>query len=338
MRPTRLTVITLLCAATVARAEDPAPAAAETAPPASEPAAASIEAPAAQPAPEPAPPPVEVPVHHHHDPLHRKFKTSSFGPMLSLGIGSGLSGDYLVGELGFQMFGVRELSREWIVYWDAAIAFRTGGLGNEHPYFFFAGGSAHGIGELGRRFFANNPWSPYLSVRGQGHISLMADPSVGMLDTINDSAGFGGLVADASLRVSAGASYLDSRHLFVVTIFAQEQLRGPEGITSGDAFTEAGLSVRYDIADSFAIYVEGIYGAAPATFRPGLNTRDSTSRMEASGFLRKLFHNGIWLALAVSYGRDTDTLSYDGGGTFFSANPPDFAVTASFGVPIGVRP
>jgi hypothetical protein len=271
-----------------------------------------------------------------------EYRHSSFGVLSTLGIGSGLEGDHLAGELGLQLFGLRAFDRRWLVYWDAALAMKLGGLANQHPYFFFGGGVARATAELGRRLLPEQDWSAYLSLRGAGSVSVLGTPGLSLsgLNTLNNSDGFGGVTAGALARASLGASYLSGggHASFVLALFFQESLRAPRTNTPGRAFSEVGLSARLDLEESFTLAVEAVLGTTPQVGDAALHATTQTSHVEASGFLRKTFHNGVWLGLAASFGRDTARVVYEGGGAFDTARPPDFAVTASLGLPVGVKP
>jgi hypothetical protein len=168
----------------------------------------------------------------------------------------------------------------------------------------------------------------------------MATPSVGVsgLNMINNSDGFGGVTANLAPRLSGGMSFLRQRRSFVVTLFLQETLRAPRTYTPGYAFTEGGLLARYDVADSFTIWVQGVLGLTPESVDTKLNATTRTFDMYLSGSLRKTFHNGIWLQVNLSYGRDTHTISYAGGLSYNTALPPNFLGGLAFGIPLGGRP
>jgi hypothetical protein len=180
-------------------------------------------------------------------------------------------------------------------------------------------------------------WSPYLSLRGDGDLTVMATPSAPLdqLNTINNSDGFGGIIANALVRLSFGGSYLLHRRSFLATIFLQESLRAPRVVAPGMAFTEGGIGARYDVADSLTLYVEGVLGTTPAIVDPLLKTTQRTVHMVVQGNLRKTFRNGIWFGFLASYGRDAHTLTYDEGLTYSSAQPPTFLAMLQFGLPIG---
>jgi hypothetical protein len=272
-----------------------------------------------------------------HAAIPPQYRYSQFGPLLSAEIGSALSGDHLAGDLGLQTFGVREFNRTSLAFWDAALTGRLGGFANQHPFFFFGGGSFRGSGELGRRIVPQATWSAYLSGRLDGDLTIMATPTtgIGTLNTINNTDGFGGITADLGARFSGGVSYLKDRRSFVVTLFLQESLHAPRTIAPGYAFTEGGLKARYDIADSFTLWVEGVLGTTPAVGNAALNLATRTVDMNVSGQLRKTFHSGLFLGLSVSYGRYVHILNYSGGSTINAAEPPTFLTLAYVGFSFG---
>jgi hypothetical protein len=262
---------------------------------------------------------------------------SSFGVLADLGIGSGLAGDHLAGDLGLQLFGLRDYDRRWLLFWDAALTVKLGGLANEHPYMFFGGGVVRASAELGRRLLPDDTWSAYVSLRGAASLALLGAPGVSNLSTINDADGFGGLTTGATVRASLGPSYLEHARSLVFALFFQESLRAPRTNTPGLAFTDVGLSLRFDLPERFTLAVEGLVGLTPNAPNAALGLTTQYSHAEASGFLRKTFHNGVWLGLAMSFGRDSARVAYDSGQSFDTARPPDFEVAASFGFPIGVK-
>jgi hypothetical protein len=286
---------------------------------------------------EDAPPPVPDDTAELHEVLPQRYHYSSFGPMLTAELGSSMSGDHVAGQLGFQTFGLKTSNRTWLTFWDADIAVRLGGFGNEHPFFFFGGGSGHGMGELARRVLPQSKWSPYISGRLEGDLSVMATPvtSINTLNTINSTDNFGGIVADAAARLTIGMSYLKARRSFVVSVFLQESLHAPRIVQPGYAFTEGGLLGRYDIADSFTLFVEAILGTTAPANIPGLNATNRTVDMNVAGTLRKQFKNGIWFAAQLSYGRYTHQVVYATGGTYYPADPPVFTAVLAFGIPLG---
>jgi hypothetical protein len=269
------------------------------------------------------------------------YRHSSFGVLSALAIGTGLEGDHLSGELGLQVFGLRSFGeRRWLVFWDGTLALKLGGLANEYPYRFFGGGVLRASSELGRRVPSAGAWAAYGSVRGAVALQALGTPGVDLwaLNTINNSDGFGGATAQGAARASAGASYLALGTSFVTALFFQQELRAPRSNTPWRAFSELGVSARVDLEERFSIAVEALFGVTPQAFDPALGVSTRTDTLQASGFLRKTFRNQMWLGVSASIGRDGARVGYAGGATFDTARPLDFALAASFGVPVGVKP
>jgi hypothetical protein len=264
-------------------------------------------------------------------PAYRQVDTSA---VLNAGIGAGLIGDFIVGELGLESRGLRTLDTALLIQWDALLAVRMGELANSRPYTFFAGGTGRGAVELGRRFAPHSAWSPYLGVRLAAQLQALAPPGVsgGDLDTINNSDGFGGLLLQGSLRGTGGLSYLTARHSLLVVGFIQERLRAAQTVAPSAAFTDFGLSLRFDIAGSWTLFVEGAVGVTRAVYSPPLRLTDQTTEAFANGGFRKWFQNGLWLGLQIGYGRELHHVIYLESQTEYgSVGPPNFTATASFG-------
>jgi hypothetical protein len=258
-----------------------------------------------------------------------------FGPQLLAGLEARSSGDVLLGELGVRLFGLRALDdRRWLQLFDGELGFRGGVLANQHPYTDFFGGRISADFEQGYRFSPGQTWSPFLSARANARLQVMGHPGLPLsqLNLINSSDGFGGITLDGNVRVSGGFSLLNGGQSLLLTAFVQEALRAPRLTASGAAFTEFGLSLRSDGSRSFVIGVEALGGLTPTATNSELAFTEQSFRLEASGFLRKMFENGLWLGLSVSYGRDSHHQLYTQSKTAFDTiNAPDFSALLSFG-------
>ena len=269
------------------------------------------------------------------------YRDQSRSAVLTAGIGSGAIGDDLIGELGLQGLGLRSFSRKWLLEWDALIAARIGGLGNEHPYTLFLGLGGRGNAELGYRLRPANRWSGYFGARVAAELNAMDRPDLGstQLATENSSDGFGGLTANGLLRIDGGISFLEATRSLRVVAFIQERLRAPGVVTPGAAFTEGGLGARVDLARNLTAWLEGTIGTTPAALNAALRIKDQTIDMKIGGEVRKWFASGLWIGLAVSYLVENNHLVYlDHRNTYDSVDPPNFAVTASVGFAYRRRP
>jgi hypothetical protein len=260
----------------------------------------------------------------------------SLGPVLTAGLGLGLTGDHLVGELGAQTLCLRALADDrWLLQWDATAAFRAGVLANTYPFAPFLGGSAHGFVELGHRFSAASAWSPYLGGRLAANLQVMSHVTRGIaeLDTLNNNDGFGGVPFDGALRVAGGVSYLAGGTSLVLSAFAQEMLVAPGRVLAGLALTEFGVSARFDLQQSFVVSLDALAGFTPVIANDALHTTNQKVRLGVSGTLRKSFGDTFWMGLSASYSRDSDHLVFTQAGTAYdSAHPGTTSVTLAFGL------
>lgn len=256
------------------------------------------------------------------------------GPQLVGGLEARASGDDLLGELGARLFGLRALDRRWLQLFDGSLGFRGGVLANQHPYTDFFGGRVAADFELGYRFSPDRTWSPFLSGRANASLMVMGHPGLPLsaLDTINASDGFGGVTLDGSARVSGGLSLLEGGQSLLLTAFVQEALRAPRVIAPGAAFTEWGLALRSDGSRSFVLGLEALGGLSVTSTHSALAFTEQSFHLEASGWLRKMFQNGLWLGLSVSWGRDSHHQVYTQSKTTFDTiDAPAFSALLSFG-------
>jgi len=270
-----------------------------------------------------------------------EYRHLSFGPQIDFGIGTQMTGDDLVGDLGAQWFALQSRERRWLLGWDAMAGVRAGWLANQHPYFFWAGGGARGSAELAYRFAPERTWSLFAGGGASTLVQLMWHPGVPLtkLDTINAADGFGGLTANAGVRVSGGASYLTATRSFQAGLVMQEWLRGGGVVTPFSAFTQVGVSARVDFAGSFSARGEALYGWAPPRSLAGVDAVDAISRYDLAAQARYTFGNRMWLGLNLSFSQERDTLTYTAAKTHYdTANAPTFAVALAYGFPLGGEP
>ena len=248
----------------------------------------------------------------------------ALGPVINGEASTGMVGDGYMGGIGVASFGLRSQQRRWLLQWDASLGARVGDLFNQYAHTLFVGGAAHFIGEIDRRFGPMLPWRPYLGVRLAVDRQVMSRPGmkISALKTINNSDGFGGVSAEALLRVVAGLSFLDSARSFLLFALVQERLRSPGVVVRGAAFTEVGLGIRLDLRNRIALWVEGTVGTTRAVPNRALQFTDQTTHVACDTWLRRSFAKGFWLALSVKYGRDSDTIVYQQGQSIFATVDP----------------
>lgn len=243
-------------------------------------------------------------------------------------------GDAILGELGGRWGGLRVIDeKRWVLEWETLIAIEAGWLGSEHPFLFLVGPHASAWVEAGHRFRSERAFSPYLGVRLAGDARSLASPGQSQ-EALNAVDGVGGNVARGALRVAAGSSYADDMRALLITMFVQEELDAPELHTPGLAFTELGIAGRYDASRSLTLGLEGRCGLTPDRHDALLGTSDSTMRCGVDASFRKIFGNGMWLGVTLSFQRDTDHISYANGASYETGSAPFFVGALDFGVPL----
>ena len=262
------------------------------------------------------------------------FDSVARGAIFDTGIGTSWAGDTLMAELGGQSAGIRSRRGVWLLQWDVLLAAKAGYLANAEPYLFLLGGHALAWAEAGARFLPTRSWSPYGGLRVGNEAQILGHPGAD-LERVNAVDGVGGINDRALVRIDAGASFLDRSQSLLLVGFAQETFRAPTINTSGQAFFELGLGVRYDLSRSLMASLEGIWGTTPSrSLPPGLT--DRTTHAGVSATFRKIFKNGMWIAASVLCERDTDHIVYpETGAMFDTANPPTFGFTLLYGLRSG---
>jgi hypothetical protein len=267
----------------------------------------------------------------------RAFENVSQGATASFGFGTTPVGDTLLGEVGADWLGLRYASDlHWLMQWDVSLALRLGYLGNQHPYLFLIGPHATAWLEGGYRFASTPGFGPYVGARIGGDASVLGNPDVAQLDTINAVDGVGGIVARGVGRISAGTAYVDRARSVILTVFVQEMLQAAQINTPSRAFTAAGFAARVDLPKSIIATFEGGWGVTPARTNALLGTTDQTSRGWFAFTLRKIFKNGMWVGGAVTFERDTDHIVYETTRTttFDTGDAPRFSISLTYGLPL----
>lgn len=256
------------------------------------------------------------------------------GAIIDTSLGTSAVGDTLMAELGGESAGIRSLREgAWLLQWDVLVAAKAGYHASQEPYFFLLGAHALAWAEGGARFLPSRAWSPYAGVRLANETQIMGHAGLSLSDlrTVNAEDGVGGVNNRALVRLDGGASLLDARHSLLLVGFVQEVFRAPTFNFAGQAFTELGLQVRYDLSRSLMASVEGVWGVTvKRTLPPGLT--DQTTHAGVWVTFRKIFKNGMWFGAAVSLERDTNHVVYDTGTVFDTASAPTFAFALTYGL------
>ena len=185
-------------------------------------------------------------------------------------------------------------------------AARGGILGNEHPYTPLVGAGTSTSVEAGYRWHSERRWSFYTGVGAGGDFALMTRPGTNIvqLRTLNDMDGVGGRTADGAIRLDAGISLLDGPRSLLVVAFYQEALRAPGIYTPGAAFAEGGVAARFDLAWSLTASLAALGGRTGVTADASLGTTNRSIYAGISADVRKIFGNGMWIAVAGGYSRE----------------------------------
>lgn len=263
------------------------------------------------------------------------FENVARGAFIDGGFATSAAGDAITGEVGGESLGIRtSCDGRFVMQWDALLALKAGILGNTHPYLFLVGPRALAWVEGGWLIRHRSTFSGYLGARVSGAAQLLGNPDVSRFDEINAADGTGGASARGALRLSAGGASIRGTTALIVTLFGQEELQAPTTNYPSYAFTELGVSLRYDVEKSMMLSLEGLFGVTPSSTDVLRGFTDQTSRIGASGSFRKIFINGMWLGLSLSIERDTDHIQLSGGSGFDTGNAPVFASTIFFGLPL----
>lgn len=265
------------------------------------------------------------------------FENLSHGAILDANFATTPVGDVLMGELGGQSLGsLATTDRQWLVQWHALLAFKAGALAATLPFTTLLGGRTRLMAEAGYRFLPALAWSPYLGARLAGDAQWMLPPGVSMdeLRIRTNIDGVGDLNVSGHLRLTAGASWLQTDRALLLTAVVQGWTRAGEIHLPSATFVDVGLSARLDLAHSWSLSVETLWGKSPITTSPTIGVLDDTSRWQISGEGRKIFSNGMWIGSEISYVTQSDSLR-TGTLSWQTRSAPTFDVKVLYGFPLG---
>jgi hypothetical protein len=265
------------------------------------------------------------------------FESVVHGGVAGASVGTSAAGDSLIGEVGGEWTGLRsDRPGRWLVDWDLLVAVRGGVLGNQPELLSLFGGHLRAWGALGLRTSMASPWSPYVGGRLGGDLSAMVHPglSLSALNTVNNMDGVGGVVASGVVGLELGASMLEQSHSLRMVALLQESLHTSGTYTPGFAFTDVGVAVRFDVAESLSTSLDVVVGAAPTQSNPALGSTDQTFHGRVDFGLRKVFRNGMWLRVGLAAERYVDRITYTPGPSYTTADAFTFSLVTSFGFPL----
>ncbi len=270
-------------------------------------------------------------------PRARAFDTEVRGALVGVNLVTSPAGDAVQGDLGGAWSGLRSLGEgRWLLDWDLSLAFRAGYAANAIPGIFILGGRAVAGAEGGYRTSPSSPWSPYVALRLGGELSVVGHPGLPLsqLSTYNDLYGLAGVTAAGRGGLAVGASLLEEGRSLRLEVVLQESLWSAGTYTPFRAFTEAGVSARYDTERSLTLALEGLVGVAPARRIPSLGYSDQAWHWRVQAWFRDVFDNGMWIAVLASVDRLQDEVSYSSGAWFSTGSAPALSLTVSFGIPL----
>jgi hypothetical protein len=267
----------------------------------------------------------------------RAFDSVVHGTVAEAGVGTSSAGDAAMGELGGEWVGLQsDRPGRWLVDWNLRAALRAGVLGNQPQLLSLFGGHLRAWGGMGLRTSVTGPWSLYVGGRLGGDLFAMVHPglSLSALNTVNNMDGVGGVVASGVVGLELGASMLEQSDSLRILAILQESLHTSGAYTPGFAFTDVGVGVRFDVAESITTSVDLVVGAAPTRSNVALGSTDQTIHGRVDFGLRKVFHNGMWLAVGLTAERYVDRITYTPGASYTTADAFTFSVVTSFGFPL----
>jgi hypothetical protein len=263
------------------------------------------------------------------------FESSVRGLSLGTIVGTSRVGDSLLGEVAGRWAGIQSLeAARWLLEWDLSLGLRGGYLANAHPYLFLLGPSAQSSAEGGYRFDAGRDGSPYAGLRLSDEVQLLAHPgqALAAFKTSNDVDGVGGALARAALRADVGVSFLGPGRSLLLVGFVEEALQARQVNAEALALTLTGVAARLDLRRHLSASIEGAWGVSPERRNSLLQTTDRTTRLSAATSLIWAFTHRSWLSARGSIARSTDRLSYAGGRSYNTADPPAFSADLSYGL------
>jgi hypothetical protein len=265
------------------------------------------------------------------------FDSAVHGAVAEASVGTSSAGDSVMGEFGGEWAGLQsDRPGRWLVDWDLLAAVRAGVLGNQPQLLSLFGGHLRALGGIGLRTSVSGPWSPYVGGHVGGDLLVMAHPglSLSALNTVNNMDGVGGLVASGVVGLDLGASLLEESHALRIVAIVQESLHTSGTYTPGFAFTDVGVGVRFDVAQSLSTSLDLVIGAAQTRSNAGLGYTDQTFHGRVEFGLRKVFQNGMWLRVGLTAERYVDRITYSQGASYTTADAFTFGLVTSFGVPL----
>jgi hypothetical protein len=265
------------------------------------------------------------------------FDSVVHGAVAEASVGTSAAGDSLMGELGAEWAGLQsDRPGRWMVDWDLRAAFRAGALANSLQPLSLFGGHFSAWGGIGLRTSPAGPWSPYVGGHLGGDLLVMVHPGLpsSALNTLNNMDGVGGVVASGVVGLELGTSMLERSHSLRIVAIVQESLHTSGTYTPGFAFTDVGVGVRFDVAQSLSTSVDVVVGAAPTRSNAALGYTDQTLHGRVDFGLRKAFHNGMWLRVGLTAERYVDQITYTPGTSYTTADAFTFSLVTSFGFPL----
>jgi hypothetical protein len=266
------------------------------------------------------------------------FESVVHGGVAGASLGTSAAGDSAMGEFGGEWAGLQsDRPGRWLVDWNLRAALRGGVLGNQPQLLSLFGGHLGAFGGIGLRTSVTGSWSPYVGGHLGGDLSMMVHPGLPLsaLNTVNNMDGVGGVVASGVLGLDLGASLLEQSHSLRIVAILQESLHTSGTYTPGFAFTDVGAGVRFDVAESLTLSLDLVVGRAPTRTNAALGFTDQTFHGRVDFGLRKVFRNGMWLAVGLTAERYVDQITYTPGASYTTADAFTFSLVTSFGFPLG---
>ena len=263
-----------------------------------------------------------------------RFDSRVRGVIGGVGIGTSSVGDYLLVALGGQWQGIQSLrAGRWLLQWDVLLAARGGYLANQEPYLFLLGARLASFLELGYRWQAEQPLSPYLGLRAAADQQVLGHfgRSFSDFDQFNSVDGVGGLVARGALRLALGASLLEQERSLLLVGFLEEAFQDLQVNTEALALTQLGLAARFDLRSGLSAGLEGAWGFARERQDSQRALRDQRQRVSLRGGLRWVFEHTGWIEARASLARDSNQLEYSGGRSYATRDAPVFDVEVVYG-------
>jgi hypothetical protein len=253
------------------------------------------------------------------------FDARSVGLFTGVEVRTGQAGNSGVGQVGAEALGLRSLDGGgWLARWDAMAEGRGGYLAQGGPAPLLLGWQGRLDGELGRRLVPAASWSPYLGVQGLLQLQWL-QPRGGATPTRNEMDFAEGGSGAGDVRLVLGGAYLDGSRSLVLAAFAQAARR-PTGASAGELFTDGGLEARFDLGSRFSASLAASRGVAGAIHDRALGERHTTTHEQLDATLRLGLWRAAWFGLEGRASRDAYRISYSGGRTYRTADPPSLTL------------